>query len=96
MPDVERLEESSKTNAILLLSKRRKEIEGGWRMDVDITVQDELDDENDAEDMIMSENEDKRGSEINSKLSTPYNICLSLLMTILTCLVYNMMTALMA
>jgi hypothetical protein len=42
MPDVEGSEESSKTNAILLPRKWRKETEGGWRMDVDITVQDEL------------------------------------------------------
>jgi hypothetical protein len=42
MPDVEESEESSKTNAILLPRKWRKETEGGWRMDVDITVQDEL------------------------------------------------------
>ncbi len=43
-------------------------------MDVDITVQDEFDDENDAEDMIMSENEDKSGSESYSESSTPHNI----------------------
>jgi hypothetical protein len=54
MPDVKGLEESSETNAILLLSKWRKETEGGWRMDVDITVQGEFYDENDAEDMISS------------------------------------------
>jgi hypothetical protein len=59
MPDVEGLEELSETNAILLPSKWRKETEGGWRMDVDITVQDEFDEENDVEDIIMSENEDK-------------------------------------
>jgi len=55
-------------NAILLPSKWRKETEGGWRMDVDIT--DELDEENDVEDVIMSENED----ESDSKSSTPDNI----------------------
>ena len=27
-----------------------KKTEGGWRMDVNITVEDEFDDENDAED----------------------------------------------
>ena len=57
-------------NAILLPSKWRKETEGGWRMDVDITVQDELDEENDVEDVIMSENEDEGDSES----STPDNI----------------------
>jgi hypothetical protein len=39
-------------------------------MDVDITVQDELDEENDVEDVIMSENEDEGDSES----STPDNI----------------------
>ncbi len=39
-------------------------------MDVDITVEDEFDEENDANDVIMSENEDESGS----KLSTPDNI----------------------
>jgi hypothetical protein len=63
-------EESSETNAILLPSKWRKETEGGWRMDVDITVQDELDEENDVENVIMSENED----ESDSESSTPDNI----------------------
>ena len=67
MPDVEGLEESSKSNAILLPSKWRKEIEGGWRMDVDIIVQDEIDDENDVEDMIMSEHEDICGSGSDSE-----------------------------
>ena len=67
MPDVEGSEESSETNAILLPSKWRKETEGGWRMDVDITVQDELDEDNDAEDVIMSENDDERGSESDSE-----------------------------
>ncbi len=43
-------------------------------MDVDITVQDEFDDENDMEDIIMSEDEDKGGSESDSELSTPHNI----------------------
>ena len=43
MPDVEGSEESSETNALLLPSKWRKETEGGWRMDADITVQDEFD-----------------------------------------------------
>ncbi len=70
MPDVEGSEESSETNAILLPSKWRKETEGGWRIDVDITVQGELDVENDVEDVIMSENED----EGNSESSTPDNI----------------------
>ena len=70
MPDVEGSEESSETNAILLPSKWRKETEGGWRMDVDITVQDELDEENDVEDVIMSKNEDQSDSES----STPDNI----------------------
>jgi hypothetical protein len=74
MPDVKGLEESSKTHAILLPSKWRKETEGGWRIDVDITVQDEFDDKNDAEDMVMSENEDKSGSESDSESSTPNNI----------------------
>ena len=74
MPDVEGSEESSETNAILLPSKWRKETEGGWRMDVDITVQDELDEDNDAEDKIMSENKDERGSESDSETSTPDNI----------------------
>ena len=50
------------------------ETEGGWRMDVDITVQDELDEDNDAEDKIMSENKDERGSESDSETSTPDNI----------------------
>jgi hypothetical protein len=67
MPDVEGLEESSKSNAILLPIKWRKEIEGGWRMDVDIIVQDEIDDENDVEDMIMSEYKDICGSGSDSK-----------------------------
>ena len=70
MPDVEGSEESSETNAILLPSKWRKETEGGWRMDVDITVQDELDEENDVENVIMRENED----ESDSESSTPDNI----------------------
>ena len=74
MPDVEGSEESSETNAILLPSKWRKETEGGWRMDVDITVQDEFDEENDVEVVIMSENEDKSGSEKDSESSTPDNI----------------------
>ncbi len=39
-------------------------------MDVDINVEDEFDEENDANDVIMSENED----ESNSKSSTPNNI----------------------
>ena len=65
---------TSETNAILLPSKWRKETEGGWRMDVDITVQDELDEDNDAEDKIMSENKDERGSESDSETSTPDNI----------------------
>ena len=55
MPDVEGSEESSETNAILLPSKWRKETEGGWRMDVDITVQDELDEENNVENVIVRE-----------------------------------------
>jgi hypothetical protein len=46
----------------------------GWRMDVDITVQNEFDDENDSEDMIMSENEDKSQSECDIESSTPDNI----------------------
>ena len=70
MPDVEGSEELSETNAILLLCKWRKETEGGWRMDVDIIVQDEFDEENDADDVIMSENED----ESDSESSTPDNI----------------------
>ena len=70
MPDVEGSVESSETNAILLLSKWRKETEGGWRMDVDIIVQDEFDEENDADDVMMSENED----ESDSESSTPDNI----------------------
>ncbi len=74
MPDVEGLEESSEMNAILLPSKWKKEKEGVWRMDVDITVQDEFDDENDMEDMIMSDDEDKGGSESDSELSPPHNI----------------------
>jgi hypothetical protein len=74
MPDVEGLEESSETDAILLPSKWRKETEGGWRMDVNITVQDEFDEENDVEDVIMSENEDKSGIERDSESSTPDNI----------------------
>ncbi len=56
MPAVEGLEELFKTNTILLPSKRKKETKGGWRMDVDITIQDELYDKNDVEAMIMSEN----------------------------------------
>ena len=32
-------------------------------MDVDITVEDEFDEEHDADDVIMSENEDKSDSE---------------------------------
>jgi len=74
MPDVEGSEESSETNAILLPSKWRKETEGGWRMDVDITVEDEFDEENDAEDVIMSANEDESGSESDSETSTPDTI----------------------
>jgi len=70
MPDVEGSEESSETNAIRLTSKWRKETEGGWRMDVDIIVQDEFDEENDADDEIMNENED----ESDSESSTPDNI----------------------
>jgi hypothetical protein len=70
MPDVEGSEESSETNAILLPSKWRKETEGGWRMDVDVIVQDEFDEENDADDVIISENED----ESDSESSTPDNI----------------------
>ncbi len=46
-------------NAILLRSKWRKETEGGWRMYVDITFEDKFDEENDADDVIMSENEDE-------------------------------------
>ena len=72
--DVEGLEESSETNAILLPSKWRKETEGRWRMDVDITVEDEFDEENDAEDVIMSANEDESGSESDSETSTPDTI----------------------
>ena len=74
MPDVEGSEESSETNVILLPSKWRKETEGGWRMDVDITVEDEFDEENDAEDVIMSANEDESGSESDSEMSTPDTI----------------------
>ena len=71
MSDVEGSEESTETNAILLPSKKwRKETEGGWRMDVDIAVEDKFDEENDADDVIMSENEDER----DSKSSTPDNI----------------------
>ncbi len=62
MPDFEGSEESSETNAILLPSKWRKETEGGWRMDADITVEDKFDEENDADDVIMSENEDEIAS----------------------------------
>jgi hypothetical protein len=41
-------------------------------MDVDITVQDELDDENDIEEgRIMSENEDKSGIESDTESSPP-------------------------
>ena len=46
-------------------------------MDVDITAQDEVDEENDAEDMILSENEDESGSESDRESSTPNNIKLS-------------------
>ena len=46
-------------------------------MDVDITAQDEFDEENDAEDMILSENEDESGSESDRESSTPDNIELS-------------------
>ncbi len=74
MPDVKGSEKLSKTNAILLPSKWRKETEGGWRMDVDITIQDELDDKNNAENMVMSENEDKSRSKSDSKSCTPDNI----------------------
>jgi len=70
MPDDEGSEYLSETNAILLPSKLRKETEGGWRMDVDIIVQDEFDEENDADDVILSENED----ESDSESSTPDNI----------------------
>ena len=48
--------------------------EGGWRMDVDITVQDKFDKENDAEDMILSENKDESGSESDHKSCTPDTI----------------------
>ncbi len=72
---------------VLLPSKWRKETEGGWRMDVDITVQAEFDEENDAEDMILSENEDENGSGSDRESSTPDNNCLSFLITILTCTV---------
>ncbi len=64
----------SETNAILLPSKWRKETESRWRMDINITVQDELDDKNDAENIIMSENDDIRRSERDSKSCTPDNI----------------------
>jgi hypothetical protein len=70
MPDVEGSDESSETNAILLPSKWRKETKGGWRIDVDITVEDEFDEENDADDVIMSKNV----GESDSKSSTPDNI----------------------
>ena len=43
-------------------------------MDINITVQDELDDKNDAENIIMSENDDIRRSERDSKSCTPNNI----------------------
>ena len=43
-------------------------------MDVDISVQDEFDDENDTEEMIMCENEDKSRIESDSESSTPDNI----------------------
>ncbi len=47
----------------------------GWmRMDVDITVQAEFDEENDAENMILSENEDENGSGSDCGSSTPDNI----------------------
>ncbi len=77
MPDVERSEEWSETNAILLPSKWRKETKGRWRVDVDFTVQAEFDEENDAEDMILSENEDENGSGSDHESRTPDNISLS-------------------
>ena len=40
-------------------------------MDVDITVQNEFDDENDVAGVIMCENEEKSGSGSDSESSTP-------------------------
>jgi hypothetical protein len=73
MPDVEGSEESSETDVILLPSKWRKEVEGGWRMDVDITVEDELDDEMNVKVDMMSENGDEGSSGSESKSSAPAN-----------------------
>ena len=73
MPDVEGSEESSETDVILLPSKWRKEVEGGWRMDVDITVEDELDDEMNVEVDMMSENGDEGSSGSESESSAPAN-----------------------
>jgi hypothetical protein len=73
MPDVEGSEESSEMDVILLPSKWRKEVEGGWRMDVDITVEDELDDEMNVEVDMMSENGDEGSSGSESKSSAPAN-----------------------
>ena len=55
------MEELSETDAILPPSKWRKDTDGGWRMDVNFMVDDELDDaaEIDVEvDKSMSENND--------------------------------------
>ena len=69
--DIEGCKECTIGEQSLLPSKWNKDNkEGAWRMDVDIIVQDEFDEENDADDVIMSENED----ESDSESSTPDNI----------------------
>jgi hypothetical protein len=62
MPDITGLKDLSQMDMILPRSKLKKEIEGGWRMDISFTVEDELDDavEIDVEvDKSMSENNEK-------------------------------------
>ena len=61
MPDITGLKDLSQMDMILPRSKLKKEIEGGWRMDISFTVEDELDDavKIDVENVkSMSENND--------------------------------------
>ena len=62
MPDITGLKDLSQMDMILPRSKLKKEIEGGWRMDISFTVEDELDDavKIDVENVkSMSENNEK-------------------------------------
>ncbi len=65
-----------------------KKTEAGGRMDVDITVQAKFDEENDAEDMILSGNEDEMEVEVIASQAHPITSnCLSFLIIILACTV---------